>query len=73
VVAADLLAKNKATIRTLVCDPEIPITVTGAQFSCEAELLSGEHKRLQLELDRAGTVREVDEAAPAAVPGHSQP
>jgi hypothetical protein len=68
VVAADLLAKNKDTIRTLVCDPEIPITVMGAQFSCEAELLSGERKRLQLELDRSGNVREVGEAAPAADP-----
>jgi hypothetical protein len=68
VMAADLLAKNKATIRALACDPEIPITVTGARFSCEAELANGEHKRLQLELDRSGAIREVGEAAPAADP-----
>jgi hypothetical protein len=68
VIAADLLVKNKATIRALACDPEIPITVTGARFSCEAELASGERKRLQLELDRNGAIREVGEAAPAADP-----
>jgi hypothetical protein len=68
VIAADLLSKNPATIRALVCDPEIPITVTGARFSCDAELASGERKRLQLELDRSGAIREVGEAALAADP-----
>ncbi|HEX4454454.1 MAG TPA: hypothetical protein VH143_26515 [Kofleriaceae bacterium] len=68
VIAADLLAKNKATIRALACDPEIPITVAGARFSCDAELASGERKHLQLELDRNGAIREVGEAAPAADP-----
>jgi hypothetical protein len=68
VIAADLLAKNKATIRALACDPQIPITATGARFSCDAELASGERKRLELELDRSGVIREVGEAAPAADP-----
>ena len=68
VIATDLLAKNKATIRALACDPQIPIGVSGARFSCEAELASGGTKRLQLELDRNGAIREVGEAAPAADP-----
>jgi hypothetical protein len=62
VMAADLLAKNKQ-FRALECDPQIPIGVDGARFTCVGRLASGTTQRLELTLDRAGTVREVGDTA----------
>jgi hypothetical protein len=63
VIAADLLAKNPATLRTITCDPEVPIGIDGASFACVAELASGVTRRLDLTLDRGGVVHEVGESA----------
>ena len=45
VIAADLMATNQATLVSLDCDPEIPIGISGARFSCRAEFKAGEVKR----------------------------
>jgi hypothetical protein len=62
VIAADLLAKTKQ-LRSIECDPRIPITIDGARFSCVAQLVSGATQRLELTLDRAGEIHEVGDTA----------
>ena len=63
VIAADLLVKNRATLRAITCDPQISIGVDGASFACVAELATGQTRRLDLTLDRNGAVHEVGESA----------
>jgi hypothetical protein len=67
VIAADLLAKN-AQVRSARCDPEIPIGVDGARFSCVVQLETGGTQRVALELDRSGVIREAGKTATTADP-----
>jgi len=68
VIAADLLARNAGSLRAVECDPEIPIGVDGARFWCRAELVAGGSARMELQLDRAGAIHQVD---PSAAPEHA--
>ena len=63
VIAADLMATNQATLVSLDCDPEIPIGISGARFSCRAEFKAGEVKRLEFKMDRAGTIKQIGESS----------
>ena len=63
VIAADLLAKNHTTLHSITCESEIPIGVDGARFACVAELASGVTRRLDIQLDRGGSIRELGESA----------
>jgi hypothetical protein len=67
VIAADLMTKN-AQLRSVECDPQIPIGVDGARFSCVVELKAGGAQRVALELDRSGVIREAGKTATTADP-----
>jgi hypothetical protein len=56
VLAADILAANQATVKTLTCE-DAEIGVEGAHFWCDAEFKNGLVERLELTMDRSGTFR----------------
>ncbi len=63
VLAADLLASNPNVLRTIECDPEVPLGVAGAKFWCKAQFKLGAVKRLEFELDRKGRIQQIGEQA----------
>ena len=62
VFAADLMATNHATLRSLDCDPEIPVGIDGARFWCKATYTQGSVKRLEFKMDRTGGIKQIGEA-----------
>ena len=58
-----LLSANKAFIRSVHCDPSIPIGVDGARFWCRIVEKNGESQRLEFVMDRDGQITQA-----AAVP-----
>jgi hypothetical protein len=63
VLAADLMRSNAKVLRALECDPEVPIGVDGAKFSCRAEFKLGAVKRIEFALDREGGIKQIGEQA----------
>jgi len=59
VMAADLLKSNAGVLTGMVCDPEIPIGVDGAQFWCDAVFARGGTRRLHFELARSGQIKQI--------------
>lgn len=60
VVAADLQAGNTA-LKSLQCDDQIPIGMTGATFTCDYELASGEKGRAKIVMNRAGSITSLED------------
>jgi len=55
VIAADLLEQNHARgWKTLECDDEIPIEISGATFHCMLEVADGDRAQLELHLTPEG-------------------
>jgi len=53
VVAADLQSGNKE-LKSLQCDKQVPIGMTGATLLCDYEFHDGRSGRVKVNLDRAG-------------------
>jgi hypothetical protein len=65
VLGATLVEANPTILKKLDCDPEVPIGVDGAMFSCKAEFKLGAVRRLTFELTRGNTIRQIgNEALP---------
>lgn len=70
VLAADLMESNAKILKSLDCDPEIPVGVDGARFWCRAQFRIGAVKRLEFKMDRAGGIKQIGEedGAPSDTP-----
>jgi hypothetical protein len=65
VMAADLTAVNPQ-VKSMLCDKEIPIGVSGAKFHCAVELKDGSMVRVQFAYDRHGAITAIpQEETPA--------
>ncbi|MBV8758487.1 MAG: hypothetical protein JO257_14475 [Deltaproteobacteria bacterium] len=58
VLAADIVAANPTTVRTMECDDTVEIGIAGATFSCRAEFMNGLVEQLQMTLDRSGAIHQ---------------
>lgn len=60
VMAADLM-KSSNQVKSIDCDKQIPIGHGGATFSCQVELKDGRTGGLKFVMDRAGSIKSVEE------------
>jgi hypothetical protein len=62
VLAADLVKSNPGVLRTLVCDPAVPIGLDGGTFWCDAVFRRGTTRRLHFQIARTGAIQQIGEA-----------
>jgi hypothetical protein len=70
VLGASLVEANPTLLKKLDCDPDVPIGIDGATFSCRAEFKLGAVRRLTFELTRQNTIRQIGNEA---LPGDETP
>jgi hypothetical protein len=63
VLGASLVEANPTLLKKLDCDPEVPIGIDGATFSCRAEFKLGAVRRLTFQLTRGNTIRQIGNEA----------
>ena len=54
-VFADMFLSESPLLSRVECDDEIPIKVEGAQFVCDFYAKDGDHARVEVTMDRAGS------------------